>query len=196
MFLPLGVLVVAGLGLTACGSSKEKEEVARADSARIADSIARAQEQIASQIAEQALQDSIEQHRQDSIAKLEDFVNKIPSFSRLEKERNYQNNISYLKKLGYKVTKKGDVDWNNIENYADEDLQEQYICKYYMDADHYCTVRLIKGYQWGDAEITIVGAPEQLNKMKTEAGRLKPAYDSRGDYMRIKGNSISWGWGA
>lgn len=195
MYLPLGVLIVAGLGLTACGSSKEKEEVARADSARIADSIARAQEQIASQIAEQALQDSIEQHRQDSIAKLEDFVNKIPSFSRLY-DVLITKEVSYLKSLGYKVSKKGKLDFDNYEKYP----EEIYTCKYYVDADHYCTVIIVNGYGGNSTKITIVGAPEQLNKMKTEAGRVKHEYDGGGDaggsFMEIKGNSISWGWGA
>ncbi|MDE5869469.1 MAG: hypothetical protein K2H18_04480 [Muribaculaceae bacterium] len=186
--LPSALMLIAGLTVVSCGPTRaERELAARRDSIRRADSIAAVE---AARI-EKARQDSIEKAIQDSIAMVEAFESKIPSFTRIFNSGEDELR-SYLTGLGFTRSKKGHV------SYETGDGEETITYTLQVDPYHYCIFVDGSGYESYWREFTIVGAPEKWQQAKSEALRIKPQFMRDGNMpdMEIKSNSIIWGDGA
>lgn len=183
MLLLGGVVLVSSCGPTAA----ERAEMARQDSIRVADSIAKVE---ADKIA------AIEAAKLDSIARIEEFYAKIPSFNKLyDPNGSVEDTGEYLKSMGYTENERVNGD-NGPEEYR------KYVTTYRneVDKDHYCEVIFTGGYESFGCKLIIVGAPEQFKKARQQALILKndPKFESRGlnPWIEISENSISWGDGA
>ncbi|MDE7414255.1 MAG: hypothetical protein K2N05_10790 [Muribaculaceae bacterium] len=175
--------VILSLATVSCGPTASEKRLARMqDSIHTADSIAAVEE-----AAENARREAA---RQDSIARVDDFRSKIPTFSRLYKGGDFDK---YLRNLGYSVSKKG-----RRSDYGEGEEVTTYSLR--VDNSHYCTIQQLFGYEWYDVKVKIVGAPDQLSRFKNDAKaeRSKPDFEWSGanPYIEISSNEISWGDGA
>ena len=147
MLLLGGVVLVSSCGPTAA----ERAEMARQDSIRVADSIAKVE---ADKIA------AIEAAKLDSIARIEEFYAKIPSFNKLyDPNGSVEDTGEYLKSMGYTENERVNGD-NGPEEYR------KYVTTYRneVDKDHYCEVIFTGGYESFGCKLIIVGAPEQFKR--------------------------------
>ena len=177
--------------IASCGPSKaEREEAARQDSMRIADSIAKAEEE--------ARLAAIEAARQDSLEKIEKFMQSIPSFREIYlhfamAENEYTQKIN-LEQLGFaKKTKTKDY----IPEFDISLTEDTYLLE--LDPEHYCRIVQNNGSGAKSWSFVIVGFPELMEKYKEEAKAVKSSPDFakysiayEGPTMEIKKNEICW----
>lgn len=169
----------------ACGPTASERRLTQIqDSIHTADSIAA--EEAAAEAAEAARKEAA---RQDSIARVEDFRSKIPTFARLYNKWDFDK---YLRNMGYSVKSKG-----RVSDYEGEEVTT-YTLR--VDKNHYCIIEQGAGYEWGWVKVKIVGAPDQLTRMKNDARaeKSKPDFEWSGanPWIEISSNEVSWGDGA
>ena len=193
------LLSIAGVALfffgtlVSCGPTKaEREEAARQDSIRIADSIAQAEEE--------ARLAAIEAARQDSLARIEKFKQSIPPFREIylhfaQVDNEYSKKLN-LENLGFtKNTKREKWTADNGE----EIVSENYIYRLELDPEHYCEILDLSGYECRNMYFKIVGFTDLMDKYKEEARALKSSQDftkyaiaTYGPAMEIRRNEIWW----
>lgn len=182
LIVSLGAFALLSSSLCSCGLSKaEKEEAARQDSIRVADSIANAEEEM--RLA------AIETAKQDSLAKIEKFKQSLPDLSALYRSFSGTDEVD-LEKLGFtKTTKK-----ENLEEFGIELVKDVY--KLELDPEHYCIITFEGGYEATHCSLTVVGFPDILEDYKTAAKALKNSstFTKYGvnPYMEIKKDKICW----
>ena len=178
--IAVGISLLCFLGTSvSCGPSKaEREEAARQDSIRVADSIANAEEEL--RLA------AIEAARQDSIEKIENFKKSLPELKDLYVSFDKVN----FEKLGFTKTIKK-------EYISDLDFDlEDITYKLELDSDHYCIIKMIGGYECSSYSISVIGFPEIMEKYKADAKALKNSSTftdyAANPYMEIKKNEVFW----
>lgn len=190
--LHAAVLLLFVGAIVSCGPSKSKrEEAARQDSIRIADSIAQAEEE--ARIA------AIEAARQDSLDRIEKFKESIPSFREIYLHFSLKDDktIINLEKLGFskKVRR-----YNSGSDIEEEREIEEITYRLELDSEHYCQIKCEQAYYWEDFSFKIIGFPELMDKYKDEAVALRssPVFYNNGinPWLKIKKNVIEWGDGA
>lgn len=191
----IGLLCFLGASVS-CGPSKaEREEAARQDSIRVADSIAKAEEDL--RLA------AIEAARQDSLARIEKFKQSLPSFETLVKNLNActTNKIDF-DKLGFKTIKRSEY-WDGTFDgmeYGEPTYTDYYTYLFEVDKDHYCEIKENKIFEGCGYTLKIVGFPDILSDYKKQAKDLLKSgrYQNYGMnlYIEVKDNSIEWSDGA
>ncbi|MDE6551716.1 MAG: hypothetical protein K2K98_01955 [Muribaculaceae bacterium] len=188
-----GVVLFFVGAIVSCGPSKaEREEAARQDSIRIADSIAKAEEE--------ARLAAIEAARQDSLARIEKFKESIPPFKEIYLhfalvENKYTKKVN-LEELGFVKKVKGE---KVVFDGMDEEIyMEKVTYRLELDPEHYCEIRDEEGYECRNLYFKIVGFPDLMDKYKSEARALKSSPDftkysvSGEPIMEINKDEIYW----
>lgn len=185
----LMLIGVALIGAASCSNAQKEAEKARQESIARADSLAAVADAL-----EQARLDSL---RQDSIQKVTDFMNKVPTFSELY-NLDIEQAASYLKALGFTKTTRGKrPSETNANGEFDDEATWVTTWKLKVDENHYCVVEISEMFEGGSTELIIVGAPQKLEESKRAARKVKNELDVDDVcYIEIGGNSINWGGGA
>ncbi len=190
LFPIVSLALLFTVAIVGCGPSKaEREEAARQDSIRIADSIAQAEEE--------ARLAAIEAARQDSLSKIEKFKESIPPFREIYLhfamyDNKYRKMLN-LEELGFtKKTKRDKMLWDGVVEIETED--DTY--RLALDSDHYCEIIEKGGYECTNYIFKIVGFPDLMEQYKEEAKALKRSSDftkySEGPSLEIRKNEIQW----
>ncbi len=184
---------IAAAALLICSCGKSKEEAER-EAKQKADSIAAVAAAKAAEAAELARLDSI---RTDSLARISEFIDAIPTFAEINAAQG--SYASLFKKKGFTVTYGRGTAWDN--EICEDVPVKTVIANLKLDDLHYCTFKEFlnsnEGCGW---HLTIVGAPEKLQEVATATISNMNAQKRQyaGDwyyqeaYARQNGNTITY----
>lgn len=183
--------IIAGACVLACGGQSESSQTDTNEDQSMLDAAVEARLEAEAQAKAKA--DRLEAERRDSLDKIDEFISKLPTFTKMYSKYNSGELGDYLTQLGFKKNVK--ITKTELSPGISVDGQ---IATYtlFLDNKHYCKITEDGGYEWYFVEYELVGAPERLAADKEAAKRARlNLEDPDMEYIEIKGNTISWGDG-